>query len=40
MWNLNNKISEETEENRVTDSEIKQVVARVGREISDKGEEM
>lgn len=40
MWNLNNKISEETEQNRVTDSENKQAVARVGREMSDKGEEI
>lgn len=40
MWNLNNKISEETEQNKVTDSENKQVVARVGREMSDKGEEI
>ena len=40
MWNLSNKISEETEQNRVTDSENKQVVARVGWEMSDKGEEI
>lgn len=41
MWNLNKKISEETrEQNKVTDSENKQVAARVGWEMSDKGEEI